>query len=65
MGYLFWTCWAVKSHKPPNIINYCTNCSWYPLELDGKTSLLKILHPYVIKHGKMKLACTWKLHPTG
>lgn len=43
MGYLFWSCWLIVSHES-QALQVIASTLGYPLDLDGKTLLLKIPH---------------------
>lgn len=45
---------------PTHMIGYF-HCFGYPLELEGKTLLLKIPYTWVMGHGENKMVLTWKL----
>lgn len=48
IGYFFWSCWPLHSHKPPNITGYCLGYLGYPLECVGKITLLRTPHTKAI-----------------
>lgn len=53
MGYLFWSCWLIVSHKP-QALQVIVSTLGYPLDLDGKTLRLKIPHIWATESGEIK-----------
>lgn len=62
MDYYFWSCWPMRSQRPPNNSNIIIVLV-YPPELDGKNLFLQTSQTGVIEHGNIKLALALKLHP--
>lgn len=50
---------GIQAYRPTVIALFC------PLELDGKTLLLKISHTSVIGPGEIKVVLNWKCPPRG
>lgn len=63
MGLLLLEFFCQWGHMDPKTLQAIAITLGYPLELDSKILLLKILHSWVIEHREIKLILTWKLHP--
>lgn len=43
MYYLFWRCWTMRAHRPPNITGFAFALDYLP-ELDSKIIFMKMVH---------------------